>query len=61
MGAADGPVKTAILGGNNARLYGFAPKQQAAVLTDKVAHYKEQYERDGPDRANRAYGYIQTA
>jgi predicted TIM-barrel fold metal-dependent hydrolase len=58
MGAADGPVKTAILGGNNARLYGFSPKQQAAVLTDKVAHYKDIYERNGPDRSNRAYGYV---
>jgi hypothetical protein len=61
MGAADGPVKTAILGGNNARLYGFSPKQQAAVITDKVAYYKEIYERNGPDRSNRAYGYVQKA
>jgi hypothetical protein len=59
MGPADGPVKTAILGGNNARLYGFSPKQQASVLTDKVAYYKGIYERHGPDRSNRAYGYIQ--
>ena len=59
MGPADGPVKTAILGGNNARLYGFSPKQQAAVLTDKVAYYKDLYERNGPDRSNRAYGYVQ--
>ncbi len=61
MGPADGPVKTAILGANNARLYGFTPKQQASVLTDKVAYYKDIYERNGPDRSNRAYGYIQKA
>ena len=61
MGPADGPVKTAILGGNNARLYGFSPKQQAAVLTDKVAYYKEIYERNGGDRTNLAYGYIRKA
>ena len=61
MGPANGPVKTAILGGNNARLYGFSPKQQASVLNDKVAYYKEIYERNGPDRSNRAYGYIEKA
>ncbi len=58
MGAADGPVKTAILGGNNARLYGFSPKQQAAVLTDRIAHFKEVYEHNGADRTNLAYGYV---
>jgi hypothetical protein len=58
LGPADGPVKSAILGQNNARLYGFSPKQQAAVLTDKVAHYKEIYERHGGDRTNLAYGYV---
>src|SRR5262245_53848425 len=59
MGPAEGPVKTAILGGNNARLYGYSPKMQSAVNTDKVAYYKDLYERNGPDRSNRAYGYIQ--
>jgi hypothetical protein len=28
------------------------------VLTDKVAYYKDIYERHGPDRSNRAYGYV---
>ena len=27
LGAADGPVKTAIFGGNNAKLYGIDPKR----------------------------------
>jgi hypothetical protein len=58
LGAADGPVKRGILGLNNARLYGFTPQQQAAVLTDKVAHYKDLYEREGTDRTNLAYGYV---
>jgi predicted TIM-barrel fold metal-dependent hydrolase len=58
MGPADGPVKAGILGLNNARLYNFSPKQQAAVLTDKVAYYKEIYERNGGDRTNLAYGYV---
>ena len=29
------------------------------MLTDKVAYYKDIYERNGPDRSNRAYGYVQ--
>jgi hypothetical protein len=61
MGPATGPVKTAILGGNNARLYGFTPKQQAEVLTDKVAYYKGIYEKHGEGRTNLAYGYINRA
>ena len=58
MGPADGPVKTSILGLNNARLYGVPLKQQAEFLTDKVAYYKEIYERNGGDRTNLAYGYV---
>ena len=59
MGPADGPVKTAILGGNNARLYGFSPKQQAArSRTTSVAYCKAIYEQHGGDRTNLAYGYI---
>jgi len=58
MGPANGPVKTAILGQNNARLYGFSPKQQAEVLTDKVAYFKEIYDKHGEGRTNLAYGYI---
>ena len=58
MGAANGPVKTAILGGNNARLYGFTPKMQSALQTDKVAYYKGLYEKHGSERTNLAYGYI---
>ena len=30
MGPADGPVKTAILGGNNARIYGYSAKMRSA-------------------------------
>jgi predicted TIM-barrel fold metal-dependent hydrolase len=58
MGPADGPVKSAILGGNNARLYGYTPKMQAALQDDKVAYYKSIYEKHGGDRSNLAYGYI---
>jgi predicted TIM-barrel fold metal-dependent hydrolase len=58
MGPATGPVKTAIFGGNNARLYGFTPKQMSEVQTDKVAYYKSLYEKHGGDRTNLVYGYI---
>jgi len=58
LGAADGPVKTAIFGGNNARLYRVSAKQQAEVLTDRIAQVKDIYEKHGADRSNLAYGYI---
>jgi predicted TIM-barrel fold metal-dependent hydrolase len=58
MGSATGPVKTAILGSNNARLYGFTPKMQSALENDKVASCKAIYDKHGGDRTNLAYGYI---
>ena len=58
LGPADGPVKSAILGGNNARLYGYSPKQMSGLQNDKVAYYKSIYEKHGGDRSNIAYGYI---
>jgi hypothetical protein len=58
MGPADGPVKRAILGENNARLYGYTPAKRAELTTDKVAHYKDLYDAQGGDRSNRAYGYV---
>ena len=58
MGPADGPVKRAILGQNSARIYGFTPKMQSSLKTDKVAYYKGLYEKHGGDRTNLAYGYI---
>ena len=58
LGEADGPVKRAILGENNARIYGFTPAQRAALATDRVAHWKELYDRHGEGRTNLAYGYV---
>jgi predicted TIM-barrel fold metal-dependent hydrolase len=58
LGAADGPVKRQIFGETNARLYRFTPKQQAAVITDRVAQIKETYEKHGEGRSNLAYGYV---
>ena len=57
LGAADGPVKTAIFGGNNARLYNFKPEQRAALANDRIAEYREIYGREGAGRTNLAYGY----
>ena len=60
LGPADGPVKAAIFGGNNARLYDFKPEQRAALENDRIAQYKEIYAREGAGRTNLAYGYALT-
>lgn len=59
LGPADGPVKNAIFGGNNARLYGIA--DPAVHRDDKFAALKTAYENDGPSRSNRRYGYVNTS
>jgi len=63
LGAADGPVKSAIFGGNSARLYHFTPQQRAALEGDKVAVAREQYDLhahlEGGGRTNLRYGYMQ--
>jgi uncharacterized protein len=56
LGPADGPIKTAILGGNSARLYGF--NQHAELQTDHFAQIKQRYEKEGPGRSNLRYGYV---
>ena len=58
LGPADGPVKTAIFGGNNARLYDYKPAQRAALESDRIAQYREVYARHGAGRTNLAYGYV---
>jgi len=57
LGPADGPVKSAIFGGNNARLYDYGPKQVAQLDGDGISRYKVVYEREGAGRTNLAYGY----
>jgi uncharacterized protein len=54
LGAADGPVKTAILGGNSARLYGVEPRVEA----DRLAAAKREYREGGGRRSNLRYGYV---
>jgi uncharacterized protein len=58
LGAAEGPVKRAILGENNARLYSFTPGQRSALEKDRFARLKEDYQKNGADRSNLTYGYI---
>jgi uncharacterized protein len=56
LGPADGPVKTAILGETNARLYRY--DRRAALATDGIARLKAEYEAAGVARSNLRYGYI---
>ena len=58
LGPADGPIKTAIFGDNNARLYNYKPQQRAEIQTDKLAEYKALYDKHGAGRTNLAYGYV---
>ena len=58
LGAANGSVKNDIFGLNSARIYGYSPKQRAAVLTDRFAECKAIYDKHGGDRTNLAYGYV---
>jgi predicted TIM-barrel fold metal-dependent hydrolase len=56
LGAADGPIKTAIFGENSARLYKY--ERRAALATDRIAVAKARYEQEGTARSNLRYGYI---
>jgi predicted TIM-barrel fold metal-dependent hydrolase len=57
LGAADGPVKTAIFGGNSAKMYRY-DQRRAGLDGDGVARVKAQYAEAGGDRSNKAYGYV---
>jgi hypothetical protein len=58
LGPADGAVKTAIFGGNNARLYKYPIQKKAELAGDRFAQLRTEYEQSGPGRSNRTYGYI---
>jgi uncharacterized protein len=53
---ADGPIKRAIFGDNNARLYRY--DRRASLATDRVAMARAAYEDAGPARSNLRYGYV---
>jgi predicted TIM-barrel fold metal-dependent hydrolase len=54
LGGPTGAVKTAILSGNNMRIYGV---QKRTDLGDRFGALKEEYLRNGPARSNLRYGY----
>ncbi|WP_296722745.1 amidohydrolase family protein [Erythrobacter sp.] len=63
LGAADGPLKNAILGGNSAMLYKMTgtKTEPASVRRDRLAHYKRLYQSSGEDRSNAFYGFIHSS
>jgi uncharacterized protein len=61
LGPADGPIKRAIFGENSARLYGYDAKRRAELSTDRIALARTDYEREGPGRTNRRYGFVVNA
>jgi predicted TIM-barrel fold metal-dependent hydrolase len=59
LGAADGKVKTAIFGGNAAKLYKLNVKTALGEITnDQVAAIRAEYAAGGGERTNARYGYI---
>jgi hypothetical protein len=59
LGPADGLVKSAVFGGNSARLYKVDVKAaQGTVTRDKVAAIKAEYVTMGGMRTNARYGYV---
>jgi uncharacterized protein len=59
LGAATGPVKTAIFGGNNAKLYNIDQKRTELELRhDRFAALKAEYEKQGAEPSNMRYGYV---
>ncbi len=56
LGPADGPVKTAILGGNGIRHYKL--EQHAELDQDGIGQMKTAYLADGQNRSLAAYGYV---
>ena len=57
LGAADGPVKTAIFGTNSAKMYKYDIKR-AGLEKDRVTAMKAEYEKNGRDPSNLRYGYV---
>jgi uncharacterized protein len=57
LGLAEGPVKRAILGEDDTRLYHFTPAQRSASENARFVQLKESYKQKA-DRSNLTYGYI---
>jgi len=57
LGAADGPVKSAIFGLNSARMYGLDPSRKT-YAKDGLARLRAAYLEVGPEPSNRRCGYV---
>jgi uncharacterized protein len=61
LGAANGPVKTAIFSSNNAKLSNIDVKRAGLDLKrDQLAAMKADYEASGAEPSNLRYGYVKT-
>jgi hypothetical protein len=59
LGSANGVVKSAIFGGNAARLYNINQRAALGTITnDKIAAIKSEYVANGGLRSNTRYGYV---
>ena len=60
LGAAAGPIKSAIFGGTNAKLYDYDMTKRGDIgpNPDRFTIKKAEYERRGPARSNLRYGYV---
>jgi uncharacterized protein len=56
--AANSPIKNAIFGETNAKLYNYTPAQRSALENDRYAQAKEAYDKYGEGRSNLRYGYV---
>jgi uncharacterized protein len=62
LGAADGPVKTAIFAGNASRMYKLDPATvQGEIRNDHVAEMRREFRAAGAGRSNLRYGYVAKA
>jgi predicted TIM-barrel fold metal-dependent hydrolase len=61
LGPADGKVKRAIFAENSLRLYHMHQAHAEAVINDRFAAIKDDYERQGAARSNLRYGYVTKA
>jgi uncharacterized protein len=61
LGPAEGPVKSAILGRNSARIYKLDPGTSLEPWRrDHIGSMKQAYLENGPTRNNMSYGYVKS-
>jgi hypothetical protein len=59
LGAADGRVKSAILGGNAAKMYRVNPRTALGEISnDRMVAIRAEYLAAGGERSNARYGYV---